>query len=147
MVWFWGKYFYPNVDACPGRLNQANLFIKRFGVFFGQCSEMCWRLDIFNSIEKILKMFILSINCFIVINYVLLWKLKLKQVSVIKFDILYNLTIKHPMNVFIGKILESSCTFNVMSHYRLWFKMVLHYFILKNLSCIQKVWFCRWLYQ
>jgi len=29
------------VDACPGRLNQANLFIKRFGVFFGQCSEIC----------------------------------------------------------------------------------------------------------
>lgn len=27
--------------ACPGRLNQANLFIKRFGVFFGQCSEIC----------------------------------------------------------------------------------------------------------
>jgi len=29
------------VDACPGRLNQANVFIKRFGVFFGQCSEIC----------------------------------------------------------------------------------------------------------
>lgn len=29
------------VDACPGRLNQINLFIKRFGVFFGQCSEIC----------------------------------------------------------------------------------------------------------
>jgi cytochrome c oxidase subunit 2 len=29
------------VDACPGRLNQANLFIKRIGVFFGQCSEIC----------------------------------------------------------------------------------------------------------
>jgi cytochrome c oxidase subunit 2 len=29
------------VDACPGRLNQANLFIKRYGVFFGQCSEIC----------------------------------------------------------------------------------------------------------
>lgn len=29
------------VDACPGRLNQMNLFIKRFGVFFGQCSEIC----------------------------------------------------------------------------------------------------------
>lgn len=29
------------VDACPGRLNQANLFIKRFGFFFGQCSEIC----------------------------------------------------------------------------------------------------------
>jgi cytochrome c oxidase subunit 2 len=29
------------VDACPGRLNNANLFIKRFGIFFGQCSEIC----------------------------------------------------------------------------------------------------------
>jgi heme/copper-type cytochrome/quinol oxidase subunit 2 len=29
------------VDACPGRLNQVSLFIKRVGVFFGQCSEIC----------------------------------------------------------------------------------------------------------
>lgn len=29
------------IDGCPGRVNQANLFIKRFGVFFGQCSEIC----------------------------------------------------------------------------------------------------------
>jgi heme/copper-type cytochrome/quinol oxidase subunit 2 len=29
------------IDACPGRLNQVNLFIKRLGVFFGQCSEIC----------------------------------------------------------------------------------------------------------
>ena len=29
------------IDACPGRLNQINLFIKRFGIFFGQCSEIC----------------------------------------------------------------------------------------------------------
>jgi cytochrome c oxidase subunit 2 len=29
------------VDACPGRLNQVNLFIKRSGLFFGQCSEIC----------------------------------------------------------------------------------------------------------
>jgi heme/copper-type cytochrome/quinol oxidase subunit 2 len=28
-------------DAVPGRLNQANLFIKREGVFYGQCSEIC----------------------------------------------------------------------------------------------------------
>ena len=33
------------VDACPGRLNLATLFIKRFGVFFGQCSEICWGLN------------------------------------------------------------------------------------------------------
>lgn len=29
------------VDACPGRLNQVSLFIKREGVFYGQCSEIC----------------------------------------------------------------------------------------------------------
>lgn len=28
-------------DALPGRLNQAQLFIKREGVFHGQCSEIC----------------------------------------------------------------------------------------------------------
>jgi heme/copper-type cytochrome/quinol oxidase subunit 2 len=29
------------LDACPGRLNQTSLFIKREGVFYGQCSEIC----------------------------------------------------------------------------------------------------------
>jgi len=29
------------VDACPGRLNQVFLFVKRKGVFYGQCSELC----------------------------------------------------------------------------------------------------------
>ena len=29
------------VDACPGRLSQASLFIKRTGLYFGQCSEIC----------------------------------------------------------------------------------------------------------
>lgn len=29
------------VDACPGRLNQLNMFLKRTGLFFGQCSEIC----------------------------------------------------------------------------------------------------------
>jgi len=29
------------VDACPGRLSQVNLLIKRCGVFYGQCSEIC----------------------------------------------------------------------------------------------------------
>jgi cytochrome c oxidase subunit 2 len=29
------------VDACPGRLNQTSVFIRRPGVFFGQCSEIC----------------------------------------------------------------------------------------------------------
>jgi cytochrome c oxidase subunit 2 len=29
------------LDACPGRLNQTSMFIKRDGVFYGQCSEIC----------------------------------------------------------------------------------------------------------
>jgi len=29
------------LDACPGRLNQTSVFIKRPGVFYGQCSEIC----------------------------------------------------------------------------------------------------------
>ena len=29
------------IDACPGRLNQGFLFLKREGVFYGQCSEIC----------------------------------------------------------------------------------------------------------
>jgi heme/copper-type cytochrome/quinol oxidase subunit 2 len=29
------------IDACPGRLNRIPLYIKREGVFYGQCSELC----------------------------------------------------------------------------------------------------------
>lgn len=29
------------MDACPGRLNQASLFVERPGVYYGQCSEIC----------------------------------------------------------------------------------------------------------
>jgi len=29
------------VDAVPGRLNQLSIFIKREGVYYGQCSELC----------------------------------------------------------------------------------------------------------
>jgi cytochrome c oxidase subunit 2 len=29
------------VDACPGRLNRVPVYIKRSGVFYGQCSELC----------------------------------------------------------------------------------------------------------
>jgi cytochrome c oxidase subunit 2 len=29
------------VDATPGRLSQASLFIKREGTYYGQCSEIC----------------------------------------------------------------------------------------------------------
>jgi hypothetical protein len=59
------------VDACPGRLNQVNLFIKRLGVFFGQCSEICCRLDMFDNAEKILNVFIFSNNHFNVLYKIL----------------------------------------------------------------------------
>jgi heme/copper-type cytochrome/quinol oxidase subunit 2 len=29
------------LDACPGRLNQVSTYLKREGVFYGQCSEIC----------------------------------------------------------------------------------------------------------
>jgi cytochrome c oxidase subunit II len=29
------------IDACPGRLNQVGLYVKRSGLFYGQCSELC----------------------------------------------------------------------------------------------------------
>jgi cytochrome c oxidase subunit 2 len=29
------------LDACPGRLNQTSIFLKRAGIFYGQCSEIC----------------------------------------------------------------------------------------------------------
>jgi cytochrome c oxidase subunit 2 len=29
------------VDACPGRLSQASIYLKRTGIYYGQCSEIC----------------------------------------------------------------------------------------------------------
>jgi len=29
------------LDGCPGRLNQVGLVLKRLGLFYGQCSEIC----------------------------------------------------------------------------------------------------------
>lgn len=29
------------LDACPGRLSETSAFLKRVGVFYGQCSELC----------------------------------------------------------------------------------------------------------
>jgi cytochrome c oxidase subunit 2 len=29
------------IDACPGRLSEVSLYIKRTGYFYGQCSEIC----------------------------------------------------------------------------------------------------------
>jgi hypothetical protein len=47
------------IDSCPGRLNQTTIFLKRIGTYYGQCSEICCRLDLFNSLEKIMLNFLL----------------------------------------------------------------------------------------
>ena len=39
------------VDAVPGRLNQASLYIKNTGTFYGQCSELCGVNHAFMPIE------------------------------------------------------------------------------------------------
>lgn len=39
------------LDACPGRLNRVPLYIKRDGVYFGQCSEICGILHGFMPIQ------------------------------------------------------------------------------------------------
>lgn len=43
------------LDACPGRLNQTSLFIKRRGVFYGQCSELCGVNHAFMPIKVVAK--------------------------------------------------------------------------------------------
>lgn len=57
------------MDAVPGRLNQVSLFIKRKGVFYGQCSELCGINHGFMpivvkaiSIENYLKYFSMNLN-------------------------------------------------------------------------------------
>ena len=55
------------VDAVPGRLNQARIFINRPGMSFGQCSEICGANHRFIPIviERV------DVNCFInwLMNY------------------------------------------------------------------------------
>lgn len=29
------------IDGCPGRLNEVSMYVKRPGVYYGQCSELC----------------------------------------------------------------------------------------------------------
>lgn len=60
------------IDACPGRLNRVPLYIKRVGVFYGQCSELCGILHGFMPIvvesvpyDEYLNFFLLQIALFV----------------------------------------------------------------------------------
>lgn len=53
------------MDAVPGRLNHANVFIERSGVFYGQCSEICGVLHGFMPIKVVavnLREFLTKVN-------------------------------------------------------------------------------------
>ena len=50
------------LDACPGRLNQTSFFIKRNGVYYGQCSEICGVNHGFRPIGIISKEFFAGIT-------------------------------------------------------------------------------------
>ena len=50
------------LDACPGRLNQTSLFIKREGIYYGQCSEICGVNHGFMPIGIISSEFVNEIN-------------------------------------------------------------------------------------
>nr|QMX77168.1 cytochrome c oxidase subunit II [Colochela zhongi] len=55
------------IDAIPGRLNQISLLIKRPGLFFGQCSEICGANHSFMPIDiesTNMNMFLKWINSF-----------------------------------------------------------------------------------
>jgi len=41
------------IDCVPGRLNQVNMYIHRFGHYYGQCSELCGVGHAFMPIEVI----------------------------------------------------------------------------------------------
>lgn len=62
------------VDAVPGRLNQVNVFSKRPGVFYGQCSEICGANHRFMPI----KVEVVDVNYFVKWFRVLLDSLILK---------------------------------------------------------------------
>ena len=62
----------------------------------------------FNNDEKILNMFIFSINRLIVANDVLLRELRLKQVGNVKSHVLQNPMIKRLVYFYIRRMLKSS---------------------------------------
>lgn len=53
------------VDAVPGRINHANIYIERTGIFYGQCSEICGVNHGFMPI----KVIVLSLNDFMYENF------------------------------------------------------------------------------
>ena len=70
------------LDACPGRLNQTSVLIQREGTYYGQCSEICLRLDREVDYGKERKMlFTFPIIGFSVMYDVTLHELNFKHVS------------------------------------------------------------------
>jgi len=109
------------LDAIPGRLNQTSFFIDRPGVYYGQCSELCLRLDryvIFKEVNYLLASFIV---CSSIIYDVILCELELKQVGEMISRKSFSLTnkIKTFINLNVGRLLWSSSLFeSALTRYR-----------------------------
>jgi cytochrome c oxidase subunit 2 len=43
------------MDACPGRLNELSVFPTVYGIFYGQCSELCGVNHGFMPIEVVIS--------------------------------------------------------------------------------------------
>lgn len=72
------------LDAIPGRLNQTSVLIQREGTYYGQCSELCLRLDrVVDSGKERMMLFTFPIIGFSVLYVVTLHELNLKHVSII----------------------------------------------------------------
>lgn len=63
-------------DASPGRINQANIFINRPGIFYGQCSEIC------GANHRFIPIILERINTKIFINWIKNFSLRLLKARI-----------------------------------------------------------------
>lgn len=64
------------IDACPGRLSQGSLFIKREGVYYGQCSEIC------GTNHGFMPIVVKGVEASVYVSWILIKLEDLEQVSV-----------------------------------------------------------------
>lgn len=79
------------VDAIPGRLNQVSIMLDREGIYYGQCSELCLRLDRNVDLRENQNKLESRIVCPSVLRDVIRRELGLKQVNKIADHELSNL--------------------------------------------------------
>ena len=82
------------VDAIPGRLNQVSIMLDREGIYYGQCSELCLRLDRYVDLREDQNELESRIACPSVLYDVVMRELGGRQVNKTAFHELLNLMSK-----------------------------------------------------